>query len=78
MPSGLSTVAHTHTVQRHARCSPLAWVETNVRVAVGSDVHVMLALRRRPREVVRAYAALEGTAMGDELLGDGQRGTHQP
>jgi hypothetical protein len=37
---------------------------------MGSDVHVMLALRRSPHEVVMAYEELDGTDMVGELLGE--------
>jgi hypothetical protein len=44
----------------------------------GSDVHVMLALCRSPREVVMADEELAGPDMVGELLGEGQRVPDQP
>jgi hypothetical protein len=37
----------------------------------GSDIHVMLALRRRSRQVVMADEELNGPNMVGELLGKG-------
>jgi hypothetical protein len=43
----------------------------------GSDIHVMLALCRRSRQVVVADEELNGTHMIGELLRERQRLTHQ-
>jgi hypothetical protein len=40
------------------------------RTTVGSDIHVMLALRRSSRQVVVAYEELDGTDMIGQLLGE--------
>src|SRR5215468_2114461 len=44
----------------------------------GSDIHVMLALRRRSRQVVVTNEQFNGPDMIGELLGKGQRVAHQP
>ena len=44
----------------------------------GSDIHVMLSLRRRSRQVVVADEKLNSPDMVGELLGKGQRVAHQP
>src|SRR5215831_11467596 len=44
----------------------------------GSDIHVMLALRRRSRQVVVTNKQFNGPDMVGELLGKGQRGADQP
>src|SRR5262249_39366030 len=51
--------------------SPPAWSRS------GSDIHVMLALRRRSRQVVVTNEELNGPDMVGELLGKGQRVAHQ-
>src|SRR5262245_37987558 len=43
----------------------------------GSDIHVMLALRRSSRQVVVADEHFDGPDMVGELLGERQRLTHQ-
>ena len=45
---------------------------------VGSDIHVMLALRRRSRQVVVTNEQFNGPDMVGELLGKGQRVADQP
>ena len=45
----------------------------SVRTRVGSDIHVMLALRRRSRQVVVTNEKFNGPDMIRELLGKGQR-----
>ena len=44
----------------------------------GSDIHVMLALRRRSRQVVVTNEKFNGSDMVGELLGKRQRVAHQP
>jgi hypothetical protein len=44
----------------------------------GSDIHVMLALRRRSRQVVVTNEKFNGPNMVGELLGKGQRVADQP
>ena len=46
--------------------------------AGGSDIHVMLALRRRSRQIVMTDEELNGPDMVGELLGKGQRCADQP
>ena len=46
--------------------------------SLGSDIHVMLTLRRRSRQVVMADEKLKSPDMVGELLGKGQRVTDQP
>jgi hypothetical protein len=46
--------------------------------AQGSDIHVMLALRRRSRQIVVTDEELNGPDMVSELLGKGQRVANQP
>src|SRR4051812_42124927 len=43
----------------------------------GSDIHVMLALRRRSRQVVVTNEQFNGPDMVGELLGKGQRSADQ-
>src|SRR5262245_5417020 len=43
---------------------------------LGSDIHVMLALRRRSRQVVVTNKQFNGPDMVGELLGKGQRVAH--
>ena len=43
----------------------------------GSDIHVMLALCCRSRQVIMANEELNGTDMVGELLGKRQRRAHQ-
>jgi hypothetical protein len=45
---------------------------------LGSDIHVMLALRRRSRQVVVTNEKLNGPDMVGELLGKGQGVADQP
>ena len=45
---------------------------------MGSDIHVMLALRRRSRQVVVADKQLDSTDMMSELLGKRQCFADQP
>ena len=44
----------------------------------GSDIHVMLTLHRRSRQVVVTNEKLHGPDMVGELLGKGQRSADQP
>jgi hypothetical protein len=44
----------------------------------GSDIDVMLALRCSSRQIIVADEQLNGPDMMGELLGKGQRVTHQP
>ena len=44
----------------------------------GSDIHLILALRRRSRQVVVADKQLDGTNMMGELFGTRQRFADQP
>jgi len=46
--------------------------------ASGSAIHVMLALRRRSRQVVVTNEKFNGPDMVGELLGKGQRVADQP
>ena len=55
----------------------LGTVYTNASFA-GSDIHVMLALRRRSRQVVVTNEKLNGPDMVGELLGKRQRRADQP
>jgi hypothetical protein len=50
----------------------------SARMISGSDIHVMLALRRSFREVVVADKQLDGTDMMRELLGKRQRFADEP
>ena len=45
---------------------------------LGSDIHVMLALRRRSRQVIVTDKEFDSTDMMGELLGKGQRVADQP
>ena len=49
-----------------------------LRSIYGSDIHVMLALRRRSRQVVVTNEKFNGPDMVGELLGKGQRVADQP
>src|SRR5262245_53996938 len=51
------------------------WVDGS---SFGSDIHVMLALRRNPRQVVVTNKQFDGTDMMGELLGKRQRVANQP
>jgi hypothetical protein len=54
----------------------LGTVYTNASFA-GSDIHVMLALRRNSCQIVVTDEELDGPAMVGELLGKGQRLAYQ-
>ena len=56
---------------RSTRCS-------GQRRAEGSDIHVMLTLRHRSRQVVVTNKQLDGPNMVGEFLGKRQRLTDQP
>jgi len=56
MPSGLSMVAHAHTGQRPARCSPLARAEPDILVTVCRRTR---AWQARPARLVDRGATME-------------------
>src|SRR5262245_40302567 len=59
--------------------APRSWRwRVRSRARAGSDIHVMLALRRRSRQVIVTNKQLNGPDMVGELLGKGQRVAHQP
>ena len=63
-------VVHQLAQRLASTCVPM-WLSD------GSDIHVMLALRRSSRQVVVADKQLDGTDMVSELLGKRQRLTYQ-
>jgi hypothetical protein len=69
MEAPLVQLRGAHTSEAGSSCS-----DSPVKGSpVGSDIHVMLALRRNARQVVVADAGLDGTDMVDKLLTKRQR-----
>jgi hypothetical protein len=51
--------------------------EQRMALLSGSDIHVMLTLRRLSHQVIVANKQLDGTNVIGEFLGKRQRGAHQ-